>query len=337
MSEVLTAGEPQVDRAVGDTALLLAGSGFPGEADRLVRTWRSVTERPATALVPTPVHARAWAMLFDARGERPSWADTLLPLDLDAEEAAHRAYLGRPDPALPTGLLGDLGDSLPGRVVSGLAEHLGKGEEDPARTALLRAENHARDGDHEAARTALAEWAALRRPSMPAALACRHLAPLLLAGADPLGLGEEHATALAAELIAALRTRYAAATASLDWPALIERILELREASGRAPASTRDIAAAETRLGRELPADYRDFLRTTDGLPADVAFPRLLGAAELSAHGDVVPVSERGESMILLSPVRAGWVVVQTDPLLGTSTYRTFRELLEEHLRLLES
>ncbi|MGC7099784.1 SMI1/KNR4 family protein [Amycolatopsis lurida] len=336
MSEVLTAGEPQVDRAVGDTALLLAGSGFPGEADRLVRTWLSVTERPATALVATPVHARAWAMLFEARGERPSWAGALLPLDLDAEEAAHRTYLSRPVSSLPTGLLGDLGDSLPGRIVSGLAEHLEQSDPDPTKTALLRAEDLARDGDHDAARAALADWAALR-PSMPAALACRHLAPLLVAGADPLGLGEEHATALAAELIAALRTRYAADTASLDWPALVERILELREATGRAPASTRDITAAEARLGRELPPDYRDFLRTTDGLPADVAFPRLLSAAELIAHGGVVPVSERGESMILLSPVSSGWVVVQTDPLLGTSTYRTFRELMEEHLRLLES
>ncbi|WP_236809100.1 SMI1/KNR4 family protein [Amycolatopsis albispora] len=333
MSDVLTAGEPQVDRAVGDTALLLAGSGFPGEADRLVRTWRSVTERPAAALVPGPVHARAWAMLFEARGERPDWAGELLPLDLDAEEAAHRAYLSRPVPSLPTGLLGD---TTAGKIVSGLAEHLEQGAEDPAKTALLRAEDLAREGEHDAALAALADWAALR-PSMPAALACRHLAPLLVAGADPLGLGEEHATALAAELIAALRTRYAAKSASLDWPSLIDRVLELREACGRAPASTRDIEAAETRLGRELPPDYREFLRTTDGLPADVAFPRLLAAAELTAHGGVVPVSERGESMILLSPVASGWVVVQTDALLGTSTYRTFRELMEEHLRLLES
>ncbi|MDI5976201.1 SMI1/KNR4 family protein [Amycolatopsis magusensis] len=333
VSAVLTAGGPQADRAVGDTALLLAGSGFPGEADRLVRTWLSATGRPVAALVSTPVHARAWAMLFEALGERPKWAGALVPLDLDAEEAAHRAHLSRPVPSLPTGLLGD---STAGRIVSGLAEHLEKGAEDPTKTALLRAEDLARDGDPEAAREALAEWAALR-PSMPAALACRHLAPLLVAGADPLDLGEEHATALAAELIAALRTRHAPDTASLDWPALVGRILELREQTGRAPASTRDTAAAEARLGRELPPDYREFLHTSDGLPADVTFPRLLAAAELTAHGGVVPISEAGESMILLSPASSGWVVVQTDPVLGTSTHRTFRELLEEHLRLLES
>ena len=41
------------------------------------------------------------------------------------------------------------------------------------------------------------------------------------------------------------------------------------------------VRSAELRLGVSLPEDHREFLRTCDGLPADVVFPRLLGTAEL--------------------------------------------------------
>jgi len=328
--DVLTAAEPRVDTTVGFSALLLASAGAAGESDRLVSCWREVTERPSTTLTADPVHARAWAMLFAARGERPEWAAELTPLDLDTEERAHLAYLRRHDTVVP---MGPLGDSPVGKIVSGLADKLGSAPRvDKVRAAAADAQRLARSGDP----VDLGTWAELARartlPEVPALAACRHLAPLLVAGADPLGL-RDWAPRCAGDLIAALHQRYPRASRG----DLVSEILRLRGADAPPGTSPNDLADAERRLGASLPGDYRDFLLTCDGLPADDVFPRLLSASELMpSDGGVVLISEPSEhGVIALTPLGDGWLTVELDPVLGTTTHRSFRALLTRHLRLL--
>ncbi|WP_246258513.1 SMI1/KNR4 family protein [Amycolatopsis anabasis] len=340
LREVLTADDTQVDATAGHAALLLACCGHSGEADRLARRWHEVTERPAAALTPDPVDARAWAMLFAARGERPDWADALPPLDLDAEESAHRAYLARREPSIPAGLLGD---SAAARIVSGVADRLGESPApDPVRAAAAEVESLARRG--EPVEDALAAWASAAgradRPKVGTLGGCRAVAPLLVSGAlaGPLGLDEGWARRIAGDLMAALRMRYPRPEARLSWRELVDRILELREAGTAPPPVTADVLErAERRLGFALPEDYREFLRTCDGLPADVVFPRLLGAAELvPAEGGVVVIGDPGPPVLTLARAGERWVAVSWDPVSGSTPFPGFRALLEEHLRLLE-
>ncbi|OXM60400.1 SMI1/KNR4 family protein [Amycolatopsis vastitatis] len=316
--DVLTAPEARVDDQVGYAALLLAISGALDEADRLVTQWQARTERPVDALAADPVRARAWAMLFEARGVRPDWAEGLPPLDLGAEERAHTAALRRP--------VSDLDGVLPPGLVAEVVKHVAPSRPDRVRTALAEAD--------------LALWASLAgpRPDVAALAATRALAPALVAGADPLGL-RDWAPSCAGALIAALHERYPPDLGT--WPDLVAEILRLRGAEPAAgpllrrratlppPASEAAIRSAELRLGVELPADHRDFLRTCDGLPADVVFPRLLGTADLRAENGVVVLSE--PAGLLLS---AGHVV-EVDPVLGTTVHASFRAALVKHAALL--
>ncbi|WP_410643128.1 SMI1/KNR4 family protein [Amycolatopsis sp. lyj-346] len=305
--DVLTAAEPRVDDRIGYAALLLAVAGAADEADRLVTQWQARTERPVVALAADPVRARAWAMLFEARGGRPDWAAGLPPLDLDAEERAHTASLRRP--------VSDLEGVLPPGPVAEVVKHVAPARPDRVRTALA-------DGD-------LALWASLAgpHPDVAPVAATRALAPALVAGADPLGL-RDWAPACAGALIAALHERYPPALGT--WPELIAAIRRLRGgAAVPPPASDAAIRSAELRLGVELPVDHREFLRTCDGLPADVVFPRLLGTADLRAKGAVVILSE--PAVLLLS---AGHVV-EVDPVLGTTVHASFRAALVRHATLL--
>jgi len=304
--DVLTADDPTLDDRIAHAALLLAVSGATAEADRLITHWQSRTERPATALAATPLRARAWAMLFERTG-KPDWAKALPPLDLDAEERTHTAWLAKP--------VSDLEGALPPGIVAEIANQVAPSRPNPLRQALAT-------GD-------LAEWAARAgaRPDVAALAATRSLVPRLVAGEDPLGL-EDHVEAIAGALIAALHERYPREFGT--WPELLTEILQLRgTGTPLTPATPESIEAAEARLGIRLPDDYRDFLRTTDGLPADVVFPRLLGAAELREKGSVVVLSE--PAVILLS----GGYVVEVDPMLGTSVHRSFRDLLTRHASLL--
>jgi hypothetical protein len=340
--QVLSADPAAVDDVVGHAALLLAGSGYAAEADRLVTAWTHSTQGPVQTLAADPVRARAWAMLFAARGTRPEWAAALVPLDLAAEEQAQRAHLARRVPAIPADAFGD---STVGRVVAGLAGQVDEGRPDPLRARVAEAEELAAASDEPGARAALLGWAELtagrQRPDLAVVAACRHLAVLLVAGADPLALGTDGANRCAGELVAALRARHPSPPADDGWPGLLRRITRLREADPAdlpAPATAAAVSRAEQRIGATLPADYRGFLRTCDGLPADVVFPRLLGAAELTrdVHG-AVPISEPGATgHYTLVADQGGWQVLAEDELLGTSRYPDFRALLLEHARLLE-
>ncbi|MET8854073.1 SMI1/KNR4 family protein [Amycolatopsis sp. NPDC004625] len=329
--DVLTAASSTVDEEVGYAALLLAVTGAFDEADRLVRQWQARTERPADALAADPVRARAWAMLFEARGARPDWAAALPPLDLDAEERAHTAALRRP--------VSDLDGVLPPGPVAEVVKHVAPARPDRVRTALL-------DGD-------LTRWAPLAgpRPDVATLAATRALAPALVAGADPLGL-REWAPSCAGALVAALHERYPSDLGT--WAELIGEIMRLRgegtdpglrgaagvplgetAAAGPLrtalppPASEAAIRSAELRLGVALPADVHEFLRTCDGLPADVVFPRLLGTADLRAQDGVVVLSD--PPVLLLS----GGHVVEVDPVLGTTVHASFRAALVKHATLL--
>ncbi|MEV7046328.1 SMI1/KNR4 family protein [Amycolatopsis sp. NPDC051061] len=315
--DVLTATDPGLDDQIGYAALLLAVTGALDEADRLVEQWLARTERPVAALSAAPVRARAWAMLFEARGGRPPWAKGLAPLDLDAEERAHTAFLRKP--------VSDLDGVLPPGAVAEVVKHLAPSRPDRVRTALA-------DGD-------LARWASLagQRPDVATLAGTRALAPALVAGADPLGL-RDWAPACAGALVAALHERHPADLGT--WPELIAEIMRLRGRGGAGPllrgrsplpppASEAAIRSAELRLGVELPTDLRDFLRTCDGLPADVVFPRLLGTAGLRAENGVVILAE--PAVLLLSASH----VVEVDPVLGTTVHPSFRAALRKHATLL--
>jgi hypothetical protein len=336
--DVLTAPEARVDDQVGYAALLLAVSGALDDADRLVTQWLARTERPVTALAADPVRARAWAMLFEARGTHPAWAEGLAPLDLDAEERTHAASLRRP--------VSDLEGVLPPGPVAEVIKQVAPARQDRVRAALA-------EGDLEL-------WTSLAgpHPDVATLAATRALAPALVAGADPLDL-HDWAPACAGALVAALHERYPPELGS--WPELIAEILRLRGAAdpppllrrtgdlppgeataeprpapllrGRTtlppPASEAAIRSAELRLGVELPADHREFLRTCDGLPADVVFPRLLGTADLRTENGVVILSD--PAVLLLS---AGHVV-EVDPVLGSTVHASFRAALVQHATLL--
>jgi len=355
--DVLTAPEARVDDQVGYAALLLAVAGAGDEADRLVTQWLARTERPVTALAADPVRARAWAMLFEARGGRPGWAERQPRVDLDAQERAHAVSLRRP--------VSDLAGVLPPGLVAEVVEQVAPARPDRVRAALA-------DGDLEL-------WASLAgpHPDVATLAATRALAPALVAGADPLGL-RDWAPACAGALVAALHQRYPPKLGG--WPDLIAEIMRLRGADpgetparpgplpsgetsappgplpgtaesrlppgatpaeprpgpllrGRTtlppPASEAAIRSAELRLGVELPADLREFLRTCDGLPADVVFPRLLGTVELRADGGVVVLAD--PAVLLLS---AGHVV-EVDPVLGTTVHPSFRAALVKHATVL--
>ncbi|MFD9966494.1 SMI1/KNR4 family protein [Amycolatopsis sp. NPDC058986] len=316
--DVLTADEAVLDERIGYAALLLATAGAAAEADRLVTQWQALTERPITAIVPDQVRARAWAMLFEARGTRPDWAEELPPLDLDAEERAHTASLLRP----VSDLDGVLGDSPAAGVVSGIAGKLAPSRPDKLRSAIAT---------HD-----LPGWAVLAaeqaRPDVATLAASRALAPRLTAGADPLGLGTEWPARCADALVAALYERYPPKIGT--WSELISRILRFRgTGTAPAPATPAGIEATERRLGLRLPDDYRDFLLTCDGLPGDVVFPRLLGTGELRVVDDVVVLAE--PAIVLLARAGDRWHAVEVDPVFGSTAYPAFRALLEHHLALL--
>lgn len=307
--DVLTAADPGVDDQIGYAALLLAVSGALDEADRLVEQWLARTERPVTALAADPVRARAWAMLFEARGGRPEWASGLSPVDLDAEERLHTASLRKP--------VSDLDGVLPPGPIAEVVRHVAPSRPDRVRAALL-------DGD-------LVLWASLTgpHPDVATLAATRALAPALVAGADPLGL-RDWAPACAGALVAALHERYPPEPGT--WSELITEITRLRGHGGGPlppPASEAAIRSAELRLGVDLPEDLRDFLRTCDGLPADVVFPRLLGTADLRAENGVVILAE--PAVLLLSASH----VVEVDPVLGTTVHPSFRAALVRHATLL--
>lgn len=399
VSEVLSGPGEQVARIVADAALLLACTGFPAAADELATAWAAHDERPLPVAGAHALAERAWAMLWAARGERPAWADAMAPLDLDAEERAHRSRLERHRPAAPRdepatgperpGLPHEAGgeretsalEALE-RFISGSSATRSTSPAAVAANTALAAELAAADGQFDRARQLLADWAgrlagANRLPDLYTQAACRHVAPLLLEGAiaDALGVDAEWARNCAGELRAALTARLGApSTASptdLSWPELVGALLtarggpDLPVAAAPPPAPAARVRECERRLGVDLPPDYREFLRTADGLPADVVFPALLGADELdplSAHAPstsddsgpagllrrhvpagtlerAIRISEFTDSGVIFLAAQPNpdstWTVWQYDWMLGPTVHDSFRELLASELALL--
>ncbi|WP_116051090.1 SMI1/KNR4 family protein [Amycolatopsis palatopharyngis] len=344
--DVLTAEHALAGAAVGHAALLLAATGSTAESDRLVGRWCALTEQPAADLLATDaLRARAWAMLIEGRDTPPDWARSLTPLDLDAAEQEHRAHLVKGESGFPGELLGD---STAAMVISGVAETLDtRRPPHPLRALAAEADSLATAGDERGAVAAVGRWAerasGTARPDVALLAGSRSLVPLLRSGvlADALGLPSDWGTGCAGALVAALGERFQPDPPAANWTELIDRVLRAREARAPAPppADPAHLERVERMLGAGLPSDYRDFLLTSDGLPSDVVFPRLLGAAELvAAPGGAVTVSDpaSGYSVITLVPTGPGWRAVERDEVLGTSVHSGFRALLLEHLRLLE-
>lgn len=352
VTDVLRAPDATVDSVIAEAALLITCGGEAADADRLCEQWLAATERPAATLVADPLIARGFAVFFAARRVTPAWAAGVPPLDLAAEQRAHRRYLTRPDPTVPAGLFGD---SPAGRLLAPIAEKMDDdAPADPRKRLAAEAEDAATEGDHALVDELLTQWAERAGPRQRVAMlaGCERLAPLLLDGAltGPLGLEPGWPQRFAAELIAALRLRYPASGepgAATSWRELIEQILSARAIPDLPPArppagvSAAAIAAAEDRLRLRLPDDYREFLAVCDGLPADVVFPRLLAVAELEPgpRGAVVISERTSHGFITLVPTDGArsWHVVEWDNVLGTTVHDDFRALLLNHLSLLNA
>ncbi|MBA0125584.1 SMI1/KNR4 family protein [Haloechinothrix sp. YIM 98757] len=381
-STALTAPPARLAATVGHAAVLLAGCGFAGESDRLITTWRRTAGSAVEELFTDAVTRRAVVVLAAHRPAVPGWAAELVPPDLNAEQRAHRAYLSRRQHA-PSDLLGRLVGDAGAEAATELAGDLassdarsGDGAEpepaDPLRPIAAEADDAALAGDIELARAALHRWAFAARgrawPPVAMLAGCRNLAGLLLEGAlaGPLGVGDSWAQRCAGELQAVLRGRHPREhrdrSGERTMGELVSAILAARHHPDvepppvPSPAPEHRVSEAERTLGVALPADYREFLRTCDGLPSDVVFPRLLGAAELySSTERGIVISAPGPTGVLVLLVRgrsaartgarddgaAGrgattWYAAEWDPQLGTSMHTGFRPLLERHLHLLE-
>ncbi|OQO89300.1 hypothetical protein B1813_20325 [Saccharomonospora piscinae] len=321
---VLTAAEPDthtVDAEVSHAALLLCCSGAPAAGDRLVRRWWRLTGGSVDRLVSDATTARAWAAVLSARSARgsvPDWADGLTPLDPATERVAQRRHLNT---------LRDGG---------GARAHLAD--------LALHAWDLADAGDAEGARAALREWGErarqLPKPPVAALAGCDSVAALLVAEpGNALTMPQGWADGLADALVAALDARDAAREPSgredASWPELVAAVLRLRGTADAAPppASHTALDDAERRLGTALPGSYRRFLLTCDGLPADVVFPRLLGAAELTVRAGLVVISEPAV-LTLRCP---GGEVLEDDPVFGVTCHTGIHALLTEHRRLLDA
>lgn len=349
VTDVLRAPDATVDSVIADAAMLITCTGEAAEADRLCEQWLEATERPAAALVADPLIARGFAVLFAARELIPAWAAGVPPLDIAAERRAHREYLARPDPPVPAGLFGD---SPAGRLLAPLAGRMeDDASVDPRKLLAAEAEAAAAAGNRKLVEELLTRWAerASSRPRVAMLAGCERLAPLLLDGAlaGPLGLAPGWPQRCAGELIAALRLRYPASGEAGTWRELIEEILSARAIADLPPARPPDgasaaaIAAAEDRLRLRLPDDYREFLAVSDGLPADVVFPRLLATAELEpGRRGAVVISERtAQGFVAIVPTdgASGWRVVEWDTVLGATVHDDLRALLRHHLSLLNA
>lgn len=352
VTDVLRAPDATVDAVIAEAALLITTTGEPAEADRLCEQWLAATERPAAALVADPLIARGFAVLFAARQETPAWAEGVPPLDIAAEQRAHGRYLARPDPTVPAGLFGN---SPAGRLLAPIANRMDDdAPADPRKQLAAEAEAAAAEGNRTLVDELLTRWAerAGPRPRVAMLAGCEQLAPLLLDGAlaGPLGIEPGWPQRCAGELIAALRLRYPAtgeAGTALSWRELIDQILSARAIADLPPArppagaSAAAIAAAEDRLRLRLPDDYREFLAVSDGLPADVVFPRLLAAAELEPgpRGAVVISERTAQGFVALVPTdgASGWRVVEWDTVLGATVHDDLRALLQHHLSLLNA
>lgn len=352
--DVLTAEPPGVAATVAHAAVLLMACGATEPCDRLVGRWQAATGRAVTELAAEPVRARAWTVLLAHRTSVPEWAAELPSRDLDEVDREHQRYLSRGESTLPDDLARGLAaGAASARVTNGINEVLGAGaQRDPLRSLTAQADALATRGAISAAVQTLERWTAAAagttRPDVAMLAACRGLAPLLLDGVltGYLDIPANWPEKCAGELAAALHTRFATGERTLDCQELIDRIMWLRTAGEEPeptspPASPADVEATELALGTTLPEDYRQFLLTCDGLPADVVFPRLLGVSELQRSGGEIPLSatatEHGESTAITLVERASrWCTVEWDSTLGLTEYSSFRALLEHHLRLLE-
>lgn len=176
-------------------------------------------------------------------------------------------------------------------------------------STCLGAELAAKNGQTEKATFFLRIWAGKyvewegRCYNFPALASNRHVAPLLLQGvlADPLGLNKTNCQAYLRDLKAAVEARMKQgrklAYGKWTWERLLKAAStraikqdpesftkEERKAKwlGRTPASGEAIAAIEQKLKVALPADYKEFLLTSNGFSAlSPTAPALLPVEEI--------------------------------------------------------
>lgn len=174
----------------------------------------------------------------------------------------------------------------------------------------LAAETAARSGDEATALAMLDRWVGNVLTSdwfwaFVKLAASRHVAPLLLRGVlqTKLALTRAEARQDVEELKAALQARAVRGPqpifTQLSWPQLLEKLNELILADdpeilewtgwlsnwvGNAGADETQIKAKEKELGLTLPADYRAFLLTSNGLVGSPTDPEMLPVAEIGYY-----------------------------------------------------
>jgi hypothetical protein len=259
----------------------------------------------------------------------------------------------------------------------------------PPLALCLAAELAARNGRAEQATHYAVRWAE-GYPTFWAncvfeCMACnRHMAPLLLQGilAAPLRLTAESCRRYLEALLAAVNARMkhgrTLVYGAWSWPRLLAAISKQAIAAepdmytpeerrsqwiGRAGASEAAIAAAEARLRVQLPPDYLEFVRASNGLsPVASTSPRLLPIEEIDylRHvadpemfdiykgypGDDMPAAiescilasdrDAEEMVLLIPPLTAGaqwqtWFFAHWVP--GEIRYPSFRHYMEETLQ----
>ncbi|WP_133273385.1 SMI1/KNR4 family protein [Hymenobacter radiodurans] len=263
----------------------------------------------------------------------------------------------------------------------------------------IGAEVAAKAGNEKLTLAILHKWPYYAAPDNPnwffAKLASsRHVAPMLLRGVltANLGLTLETCRQDVGKLIAALNRRMIQGPeplyAHLTWPELLARLNQLALAAepdlldmnqwpqdwiGREPASGAEITHQEQQLGIELPADYKSFLRVSNGLANfSGTDPQLLPVTEINwyQHAEDPELyeiaktyfdaeSDEEEATIAASVERAVlissldheqllWLIAPQQPgdawqtwffaswLPGETRYSSFRAYVEEQLKTLE-
>lgn len=224
----------------------------------------------------------------------------------------------------------------------------------------------------------------------------RHVAPLLIKGiiADELGLTEENCKVFVDEAIAAIKYRMknglSLVYGDLDWNQLLQKLsilsinkepdeyTELQRKNkwiGSEPATLQAINSIEKKLNLQLPDDYKDFLKVSNGFSRfplvnpslapiekvdylkDVymniygdtnMFEIIQGYPDRNGDGDIAPLIEKAIAISSIPDEQEVWLISSVEKgkdgecwffaawFPGERRYKSFRYFIEEQIQQLE-